>query len=167
MIPEGQLTPSSTQCTLLSLALRGKVSYPNTPAYTTFLKSYWSVQEASVTPSCVFTPASAQDLSTGLELILGANLLGKSGSSSNGSSCKVAVKGGGHTAQAGSANIQGGVTIDMSGFNTITLSSDKTSVSVGAGQRWGNVYDVLQPLGLSVVGGRGNQIGVGGFTLGG
>ena len=123
------------------------------------------MQEASVSPNCVLSPTSPTDVSVALAIFEAANLLGRT--TGKGSVCKFAVKGGGHTAQAGSANINGGVTIDLSGLNAITLSKDKSFVSVGGGQRWGNVYAVLQPLGLSVVGGRGNLIGVGGFTLGG
>ena len=37
---------------------------------------------------------------------------------------------------------------------------------VGTGQRWGNVYDILEPLGLTDVGGRDSGVGVGGFVLG-
>ena len=163
--PEQKLT-FSIQCAALSLVLRGKVLYPNNTAYGTFLKSsYWSVQEQEVNPSCVLKPATAQDLSTALELFLASNVLASK--AGQGNVCKFAVRGGGHTAQAGSANIDDGITIDMSGINAVTLSSDKTSVLVGAGQRWGNVYAVLQPLGLSVVGGSGNQIGVGAVTHGG
>lgn len=38
---------------------------------------------------------------------------------------------------------------------------------VGAGNRWLDVYSKLDPMGLSVVGGRVAEIGVGGLTLGG
>ncbi|TEB18385.1 hypothetical protein FA13DRAFT_1745934 [Coprinellus micaceus] len=36
-------------------------------------------------------------------------------------------------------------------------------VEFGTGLRWGDVYEALEPLGLSVVGGRGVEVGVGGF----
>jgi hypothetical protein len=38
---------------------------------------------------------------------------------------------------------------------------------VGPGANWGRVYGVLDPLNISVVGGRSAEVGVGGFTLGG
>jgi FAD/FMN-containing dehydrogenase len=40
-------------------------------------------------------------------------------------------------------------------------------VSVGAGNRWINVSEALDPLGLAVVGGRSATVGVSGLTLGG
>jgi len=47
------------------------------------------------------------------------------------------------------------------------VSQDQTETAVGAGNIWGDVYDHLDPLGLTVIGGRVSNIGVGGLTLGG
>jgi hypothetical protein len=47
------------------------------------------------------------------------------------------------------------------------LSKDKSTVSVGAGEVWGNIYNTLIPLGLMVAGGRQLDVGVAGLTLGG
>ena len=47
------------------------------------------------------------------------------------------------------------------------LSADRTTTRVGPGNNWGDVYEVLDPLGVSVVGGRESGVGVGGLTLGG
>jgi hypothetical protein len=38
---------------------------------------------------------------------------------------------------------------------------------VGPGANWGQVYGVLDPLNISVVGGRSAEVGVGGVILGG
>jgi FAD/FMN-containing dehydrogenase len=81
--------------------------------------------------------------------------------------CPFAVKSGGHAAFAGGSNIAGGVTIDLANLNGILVSSDQTQTSVGPGNRWSDVYSHLDPLGLSVIGGRVADIGVGGLTLGG
>lgn len=81
--------------------------------------------------------------------------------------CKFAVKSGGHAAFAGASNIDNGVTIDLINLNQISLSSDKTQVSVGPGNVWYDVYNHLQPHNVTVIGGRVSAIGVGGLTLGG
>ena len=81
--------------------------------------------------------------------------------------CQFAVKSGGHGMFTGASNIQQGITIDLLNLNQITVSSDKTQVSVGAGNRWYDVYTKLDPMGISVIGGRVAGIGVGGLTLGG
>lgn len=60
-----------------------------------------------------------------------------------------------------------GVLISTSNLTTLALSYDKSTVSVGAGNRWGDVYTFLQPYGLAAVGGRIGSVGVSGFFLGG
>ena len=52
-------------------------------------------------------------------------------------------------------------------MNQFTVSSDKSVVSLGPGLRWGDVYNALDPYGLSVIGGRIPHVGVGGLILGG
>ncbi len=81
--------------------------------------------------------------------------------------CEFAVKSGGHAAFSGASNINGGLTIDLIKLNQVTVSADQTQTSIGPGNRWVDVYNVLQPQGLSVIGGRVADIGVGGLTLGG
>jgi len=74
----------------------------------------------------------------------------------------------GHAPAAGFANIDHGVTIDMTGISTITTSeSNHTIASVGAGVSWVDVYAALGPLDRTVAGGRNGAVGVGGLTLGG
>lgn len=55
----------------------------------------------------------------------------------------------------------------MRSLNSIHVQEGKELVSVGAGAVWGELYSVLDPLNLSVVGGHGYDVGVAGFTLGG
>lgn len=80
---------------------------------------------------------------------------------------RFAIRSGGHTPFAGAANIDNGVTVDLSRLNSVTLSSDGGVAHVGAGTRWIQVYQKLDPLNLTVVGGRVAGIGVGGFLTGG
>lgn len=70
-------------------------------------------------------------------------------------------------AQANAANIQDGVTIDLSGLNQFIISDDKSLATVGPGLRWGEVYQKLEAYGLAFPGGRSGQVGVGGYLLGG
>ncbi len=82
-------------------------------------------------------------------------------------SCPFAVKSGGHAASAGASNIQGGVTIDLRQLNEVQVTKNNTLTRVGAGNKWGVVYQQLDANKLSVIGGRVSDIGVGGLTLGG
>lgn len=73
--------------------------------------------------------------------------------------CKFAVRSGGHTAWAGAANIQGGVTIDLSNMKEIVVYPDKKMVTLGPGNRWGEVYPRIEEQGVAVSGGRwGNPV---------
>jgi FAD/FMN-containing dehydrogenase len=81
--------------------------------------------------------------------------------------CNFAIKGQGHAPAAGFANIDGGVTIDMTSLNTTVLAHDRSVIKVGAGASWLQVYQYLDPFNVSVAGGRNGLVGVGGLTLGG
>ncbi|KAI3047264.1 hypothetical protein CBS147352_6895 [Aspergillus niger] len=144
----------SELCSALPRLYPGHVLQRSTTAYSTWDASFWSQQQEEVDPACVFQPASTVEVAVGLllsELTL----------------CPFAVKSGGHAAFAGASNIQDGLTIDLVGLNSTALSRNSTIASVGAGNRWLDVYDWLDPMGLSVIGGRVSDIGVGGLTLGG
>lgn len=67
----------------------------------------------------------------------------------------------------GASNAPDGVTVDLRGLDSIELSADNSTASVGVGATWDAVYAKLDPLGLSVAGGRIGGVGVGGLTLGG
>ena len=55
----------------------------------------------------------------------------------------------------------------MTRFNNITLSTDMSTIDIGAGLTWDEVYDALDGTGANVVGGRVTGVGVAGLTLGG
>ena len=55
----------------------------------------------------------------------------------------------------------------MTRFNKTKVDYTFGTVDVGAGLTWDQVYVVLEPTGVNVVGGRVPGIGVAGLTLGG
>lgn len=55
----------------------------------------------------------------------------------------------------------------MARFNSVTYDATSNTASIGPGLIWDDVYAVLEPLGVTVVGGRVTGVGVAGFTLGG
>jgi FAD/FMN-containing dehydrogenase len=118
-----------------------------------FSETYFSQQQREVVPACVFLPKTADDVAQALGIIKHHQ-------------CHFAVKSGGHAMSAGASNANQGVTIDLRYLNHIELADDHLTASVGAGARWGEVYRRLEPLNLTVVGGRDSQIGAGGFVLG-
>ena len=97
----------SSQCAALSAALNDKVSYPASTVYSQSSSSYWSKQEASLAPTCIVTPINTDDVVSAIRTLALAD-------KNNGfPQPKFAIRGGGHTPWAGSASIDGGVTIDM------------------------------------------------------
>jgi len=55
----------------------------------------------------------------------------------------------------------------MSAFSTLEWDQTAETIDIGAGLRWDHVYDLLNPQGYTVVGGRVRGVGVAGFILGG
>lgn len=122
------------------------------------MSSYFAAQERATQPGCIVLPQTAQDVSTAV-----ASLTNKT----NSGHCQFAIRSGGHSGAADGSNIEDGVTIDLRGLDTVQVSEDRTTVSIGMGNTWDNVYSQLDPMGLAVVGGRTAGVGVGGLSLGG
>ncbi|KAI7490718.1 hypothetical protein KC351_g445 [Hortaea werneckii] len=149
-------------CSALSKALGNKVVFPDSAPYEESIASYWSAQEEAVSPSCVVLPESTEDVAIAV-----ATLGHSRGHVGNLVGCQFAIRSGGHTPWAGAANIEDGVTIDLSNSNRVEVSSDRSTVIIGPGSSWREVYDVVVPQGLATGGGRVANVGVGGLVLGG
>jgi len=141
----------------LASILGDLVFYPGAETYQASLASYFSPFESVLQPACIVYPKSAQDVSKAIKTLTSESYQGT----------KFAVRSGGHMVWPGSANIADGVTIDLRGLNSIKVSDDKSSVSVGPGARWVDVYGELDAMGLAVLGGRSSTVGVGGLITGG
>ncbi|KAF7920512.1 hypothetical protein EAE99_008125 [Botrytis elliptica] len=129
---------------ILSILSPTKLTTPSSPAYIPL--PYWSVQQAEVVPSCRFDVTIPQDISTTIKV-------------SHLTDCPFAVKSGGHASFAGASSIQNGILVNLQKLNTVQLSADRGTVSIGSGNTWYDVYQVLDPLGISVVGGREARVG--------
>ncbi|KAJ4497062.1 hypothetical protein C8R41DRAFT_824588 [Lentinula lateritia] len=143
-------------CTGLNSLLPGQVFWPSSDSYRAQQSSYYSGEQATMTPACRVSPNNTSDVSRILKF-------------ASAHECHFAVRTGGHMAWSGASNIGSeGFTIDMQQVKGVpTLSADKSVVSFGAGSRWRDVYTVLQLQNLTTVGGRVGDVGVGGFLLGG
>lgn len=139
----------------MSEALGSQVSFPGQSGYATTEASYWSLQEADLTPSCILRPSTASDVAQAVAIL------------STTAGCDFAIKGQGHAPVAGFANINDGVTIDMTSMNSSTLACDGSIVQVAAGASWLDVYQYLDPFQVAVAGGRNGLVGAGGLLVGG
>ncbi|OQU96359.1 FAD binding domain-containing protein [Cladophialophora immunda] len=141
--------------TLLSQARPEQVFFPGTAAYELARNGFWSNIQKELQPACIYQPRNAADVSLAVVIF-------------NITKCPFNVKSGGHGRFAGESSIGNeGVLIDLAHINHIKVSDDRKSVAVGPGLRWVDVYGCLEPLHLTVVGGRDADVGVGGFLLAG
>ena len=60
-----------------------------------------------------------------------------------------------------------GVQISLARLNTFELNTEAQTVELGPSLIWDDIYERLDPHGVTVVGGRIPGVGVGGLTLGG
>ncbi|KAM0525765.1 hypothetical protein ACHAPE_000476 [Trichoderma viride] len=146
--------------TLLSTLGPEKVFYPGSDGYSSSNASYFAQQQSQLRPVAVVSPTSAEDVAKTVHLLGNAE-------DQDGKPVRLAIRSGGHAVDAGAANVDGGVTIDLSRLNSIEVSEDRKTVSIGPGAKWEQVYDKLDAIGLSVAGCRSAPVGVGGLTLGG
>lgn len=117
---------------------------------------YLSALESDLKPLLIFQPSSAEDVAAFVNTIRPfAELI------------DCAIRGAGQQPLPGCANADNGITVDLSRLDGIVLNEDKSVVQIGAGVRWGAVYEKLDPLGLSVTGSRSAKGGVGGLALAG
>lgn len=149
----------AAQCRLIEAQLPNRVSYPESLAYNESISSYYSGQESDLRPGCIFSPKSASEVSQFVKIINSRH--GHPGG------LKFAIRSGGHTIWSGAANIEAGITVDLRAMNSVVLSEDRTTVSLGAGGIWSEIYKQLVPHNLTVMGGRVAGIGVGGLATGG
>ncbi|ESK82229.1 putative fad dependent oxidoreductase [Moniliophthora roreri MCA 2997] len=145
-------TPS-VACSALQSALPGRVFFPGSEEYVKDNEHY--TQASSQNSTCSVEPESVEDVSTILRIV-----------SSGDTRSPFAVRGAGHTGNAGFSSTTG-VQISMSRFNGVEYDESSSTVKIGAGQVWSDVYTLLAPSGVSVVGGRVPGVGVGGLALGG
>ncbi|KAK3935413.1 bifunctional solanapyrone synthase [Diplogelasinospora grovesii] len=140
-------------CSDAQVAL-GAGSVDTAPVSPTLVDLNWS-ETCWTEPACVIKPKSTKNVAATLSIVSRYQV-------------KFAVRSGGHSPNPGWSSISSdGILIDLSRLDQITVSSDNTTVSVGPGQRWGNVLAALDPYGVSVIGGRTPTVGVGGLVLGG
>jgi hypothetical protein len=144
--------------TLTNILTTDKILLPESEDYKTSNGSYFTAFGNEIRPSYIAKPTSVGDVSKLVHTLHPFLISGD---------CRIAIRGGGHTAYGSSANIEGGVTVDLRGLKGITISEDKSTVEISVGETWTTVYKELEKYGLTTAGGRVGRVGVTGFVLGG
>ena len=102
-------------------------------------------------PKCIFAPLYAEEVSTAVALFKSHQ-------------CKFAVRGGGHSAVPGAANIDDGILITFANMKNISLHTDTTGVeyvSIQPGAVWGDVYKFTDQFSKVPACGRFYPVGTG------
>ncbi len=137
----------------LRASLDGFVSTPGEPAY---LKAT-SLDNGRIvrSPLAVVHASSTQDIVETIRYAKNCSL-------------QLTVKAGGHS-YAGYCLNDGGIVLDLSGLNHITLGATTNSIVVEMGCTWEDVYKYLESFAshLVAIGGTCLSVGVAGFLLGG
>jgi FAD/FMN-containing dehydrogenase len=162
LLARGGQEPNSL-CKAIDLAISNRTTYLDTSKYTAAQSSYYSGQERELRPQCIFTPTDATEVSRLVQLITTSLGDGRNASWPT----ELAIRGGGHAVFAGAANVAGGITVDLRALNSVSLSDDRKTATIGAGAVWSDIYPQLVPYDITVMGGRVAGVGAGGFLLGG
>ncbi|KAI3400702.1 hypothetical protein diail_1911 [Diaporthe ilicicola] len=135
-----------------------QVVFPGTDEFTTLNTSYLSKAQAELEPRAVFLPRDRDDVVKFVRFIGPYALHGD---------IKFAIRGAGQQPALGCNNEHDGITLDLRNLSGVHLKDDDATVSIGAGERWGEVYSKLQEKGLAVTGSRSSLGGIGGLSLSG
>jgi FAD/FMN-containing dehydrogenase len=133
-----------------------RIALPGTDAYKKRIESYVSLLESEIPSAAIFLPQDHDEVAKFIRLM--EPLVEEH-------DAIFAIRGAGQQPLPGCANIEDGVTIDLSQLQKIEVGDDV--VRIGAGCRWTAVYDRLQDDGLAVTGGRSGNNGIGGLALSG
>jgi FAD/FMN-containing dehydrogenase len=131
-----------------------QIAQPGSGTFDDRIKSYLSLLQSKITPSAMFLPKSKEEIASFLKIL-----------QEHGE--RFAIRGGGQQPLPGCSNIEGGITLDLVNITGVELNDKNDIVSIGAGERWGAVYNKLHEKGLSVTGARSGNNGVGGLALSG
>ncbi|TGJ88729.1 hypothetical protein E0Z10_g92 [Xylaria hypoxylon] len=148
------MDPSQAIDALTKVLPSGQLIIQGTQEYDDLKGSYQSIRSSETQPAAIFRPKSADEVSTFVRTIRPFAFSGQA---------PFAIFGAGQQPALGCNNIQGGITLNLSLITGITVKEE--TVSIAAGERWGAVYEKLDPLGLSVAGGRSARNGIGGLAL--
>ena len=123
----------------------------------------WAQQNREIIPACIVRPRDAQQLAKVVAILRREHDRRiQAGTPSTGF---FDIRSGGANPGLGAATVQDGVVIDLSLFCEVTPAVDESTVTIGTGAKWIDVYRKLDEKGLIVVGGRNSPVGVGGLTL--
>jgi FAD/FMN-containing dehydrogenase len=125
----------------------------------------WAQQNREIIPACIVRPRNKQELSAAVKILKAEHDSRKQTKNSGSVKGFFAIRSGGVNPGLAVATLQDGVVIDLSLFDEVTPAADGSTVTLGTGAKWIDVYRKLDERGIVVMGGRNSPVGVGGLTL--
>lgn len=136
---------STIACQELQSELQpGQIVWPsNILKYQREINAYYSQACGDLLPRCILYPEDAVDVEKIFQRLAQSDV-----------DVPFAVKSGGYNHNVGFNSVKDGILISLSRMRYIDISTDLSAVDIGPGARWGQVQEALDPLNLTVVGGR-------------
>lgn len=141
-------------CSTVQLTSSIEVDSPLSLGYIAEQADYWSSSCASLIPTCIIFPRSAEEVATVVKVL-------------NGNDEHFAIKSGGHNPNNYFSSIDAGPLISTQRMDQVLLDASTGIARVGPGIRLDEIAAELQGTGWTFVGGRIGNTGVGGLVLGG
>ncbi|RDA95697.1 hypothetical protein CP533_1161 [Ophiocordyceps camponoti-saundersi (nom. inval.)] len=145
-------SPWELACTSLGALFPASTLFRWSKGYGAISDENWSAT-ARAKPGCVLRPENTTQLQTIVRLLSRKRV-------------PFAIRSGGHNPAPGAANIDNGVLVDLALLDRVSYTPGSGTVDVGTGAKWTKVYTVLDRHGVTAVGGRILDVGVGGLLLG-
>jgi hypothetical protein len=121
--------------------------------YIQSVQSYSRLQEMELVSSCVVWPQDTNDVSMTVRT-LASSYEAESPKIFPDIKCYFLIRSGGRTPDAGSANIQSCVTIDLQSLYQLSFHDTEQVTSVAPGAHWGDIYEKLSERNPTIMGGR-------------
>ncbi|KAI0753246.1 FAD binding domain-containing protein [Daedaleopsis nitida] len=144
----------SVTCQTLEATTDIRMDNPFDAAFNSENSEYWSAGCTNLKPACIIKPTTAEEMSAVVKVL-------------NKNNETFTVKSGGHNPNQNFSSIDGGPLVSTALLNEVIYDEATMTVRVGPGNRWEDVHKVLDGTGVTVVGGRIGNVGVGGYILGG
>lgn len=142
-------------CAAIANVIPGMLHLPGSKPYKTENGNYWSQAMKDTKPACIAMPVTAEGVSSVV------NILNKQ------PTVRFAVKSGGHSPNADFASVQNGVLLSLANMKGALYNAELNLAYVSPGGKWKDVIGDLAPYQRTVVGGRLEIVGVGGYLTGG
>ena len=135
----------------LAVQVAGQVITPGHPEYEA-ARRVWNAM-IDKRPAAIVRSAGADDVAVAVRFAAEHGL-------------PLSIRGGGHNV-AGTAVVDDGLVIDLSGMRSVLIGTSGRTVRVEGGATWADVDRVTAPLGLAAPGGVVSETGVAGLALSG